>query len=128
MSGSSEPEAGAVGWLDLTVESAEEVRNFYQAVVGWTSEPVDMGGYSDFTMKTPGSGSPVGGVCHARGANAGLPAQWLIYIVVEDIDRSIDRCRRRGGEVLVEPRTMEGARYCVIRDPAGAVAALYQAG
>jgi catechol-2,3-dioxygenase len=56
---------GTVAWFDLTVSDAVEVRDFYQAVVGWTTSPVDMGGYQ--------------------------------------------------------------ARYAVIRDPAGAVVALYQA-
>ena len=126
MSDSNEPEIGSVGWLDLTVYAAEEVRDFYQAVTGWNSDAVDMGGYSDFTMTTPVGGQPVGGVCHARGANAHLPAQWLIYIVVEDLDHSIKQCEALGGEIIVAPRSMEGSRYCVIRDPAGAVAALYQ--
>jgi predicted enzyme related to lactoylglutathione lyase len=37
------PEVGSVGWIDLTVPEAEEVRDFYSAVVGWKSEPVDIG-------------------------------------------------------------------------------------
>lgn len=128
MSDADKPEVGSIGWLDLTVDAAEKVRDFYQEVVGWRSEPVDMGGYSDFTMTSPGSGQAVGGVCHARGTNASLPPQWLIYIVVEDLDHSMQRCLARGGEILVAPRGMAGSRYCVIRDPAGAAAALYQAG
>src|SRR5438128_803527 len=41
-----------------------------------------MGGYSDFTMSPPGGGAIVAGVCHARGHNADLPPQWLIYVTV----------------------------------------------
>lgn len=126
MSNSERPPVGSIGWLDLTVEAAEEVRDFYRQVVGWKAEPADMGDYEDFTMMTPVGGEPVGGVCHARGGNAGLPAQWLIYIVVADLDRSMADCRALGGEVISGPRSMDGSRYCVIRDPAGAVAALYQ--
>lgn len=117
---------GRVLWQDLTVERADEVRDFYRAVVGWESEPVDMGGYSDFNMIPPGSGEPVAGVCHARGTNADLPAQWLLYVGVDDLDASVERCRERGGEVDVGPRRMGDDRYCVIRDPAGAVMALYE--
>jgi predicted enzyme related to lactoylglutathione lyase len=86
-----------------------------------------MGDYSDYTMSPPGSDRPVSGVCHARGDNAGLPAQWLIYIVVADLDASIARCLERGGKVVAGPRSMGQARFCVIQDPAGAVSALYQA-
>lgn len=117
---------GTIGWHDLTVEDAETVRDFYAEVAGWSWSALDMGGYSDFVMTPSGGGDAVTGVCHARGANAGLPAQWLMYIVVADIDRSIEACRARGGVVLAGPKSMGEARYCIIRDPAGAVCALYQ--
>ena len=68
----------------------------------------------------------VAGVCHARGANADLPSQWLIYITVEDLDQSLADCEELGGEVLVQPRRMGEDRFCVIKDPAGAVCALYE--
>lgn len=119
--------AGTIGWVDLTVPDADGVRDFYAEVVGWKPQPVDMGGYSDYNMTAPAEGTPVTGVCHARGGNAGLPAQWLIYVNVEDLDRSMTRCRELGGAVISGPRTMTGhGRYCVIRDPAGAVAALFE--
>jgi predicted enzyme related to lactoylglutathione lyase len=85
-----------------------------------------MGGYGDFCMNQPANGQPVAGVCHARGENAGLPPQWLIYINVASLTRSLAACRRRGGEVVCPPRPMSGGRMAVIRDPAGAVAALFE--
>jgi predicted enzyme related to lactoylglutathione lyase len=122
----SGPQVGTVCWRDLTVRNAEAVRGFYETVVGWESQPVDMDGYHDFNMIAPGSGEAVAGICHARGSNAELPAQWLLYFTVEDVDLSARRCTELGGEVLVAPRPMGGGRFCVIRDPAGAVCALYR--
>jgi predicted enzyme related to lactoylglutathione lyase len=49
-----------------------------------------------------------------------------MYIVVADVEKSAAICRERGGEVLVEPRPLGHDRFCVIKDPAGAVAALYE--
>lgn len=127
MSDSSKPETGSVGWIDLTVDDAEEIRDFYAGVVGWQIEAVDMGGYSDFTMATPESGTAMAGVCHARGTNAGLPPAWMIYITVADLDASLAACREHGGEVIAGPKEMPGqGRYAHIRDPAGAVAALFE--
>lgn len=125
---SSEPKRpGVIAWTDLTVPDATAVRDFYQAVVGWQAEPVDMGGYSDFNLLPNEGGHPVAGICHARGSNAGLPAQWLIYIVVADLDHSLEQCRRGGGAVVAEPKGMGSyGRFAVIRDPAGAVAALFE--
>jgi uncharacterized protein len=120
--------AGAIGWIDLTVPEAEKAREFYQAVAGWQAAPVDMGGYSDYTMSTA-AGTAVAGVCHKRGVNAGQPPVWMIYITVADLAASLQHCRELGGTVLAGPHsTGHGQHYAVIQDPAGAVCALYQAG
>lgn len=119
------PKVGSIGWIDLTVGNASELRDFYADVTGWTAADVDMGEYNDFMMSPP-DGDPVAGVCHARDGNAELPPAWLIYIVVEDLDQSISRCQARGGKVAVGPKNMGDARYCIICDPAGAYSALYQ--
>jgi len=126
MSGSDDAETGRILWHDLTVEDAEEIRDFYADVVGWSAEPVDMGGYADFNMLPPGSSEPVAGICHARGSNAGLPSQWLVYFGVDDLEASVSRCEAAGGEVVAGPGRAGGGRYCVIRDPAGAVFAIYE--
>lgn len=126
MSSQEPARPGTICWTDLTVPNAEAVRDFYAQVVGWKHEPVDMGGYSDFNMLPPGGGQGVAGLCHARGTNADLPPQWLVYVVVEDVDQSAARCVQLGGHVVAKPRDLSGGRFCVIRDPAGAVCALYQ--
>jgi predicted enzyme related to lactoylglutathione lyase len=127
MSPGDQPAVGTIVWTDLTVDDADEIREFYTRVVGWGSAPVDMGGYDDFNMSQPATGDAVAGICHARGTNADLPAQWLVYVTVEDVDASAARCEELGGSLLVRPRGMgEHGRFCVIRDPAGAVAALFE--
>ena len=120
------PPVGTIIWRDLTVDNAEAIRDFYSQVVGWESRPCAVGSYNDFNMIPPASNEPAAGICHARGENADLPPQWLIYIVVEDLDASVDRCLKLGGSIAAPPRSMSGGRFCVIRDPAGAVVGLYQ--
>lgn len=118
---------GAITWTDLTVDDAERISGFYSNVVGWQAENVEMDGYQDFKMNLPGSGECAVGICHARGPNADLPAAWMIYITVGDLDHSLAECRTHGGEVVAGPKSMgTSGRYAVIRDPAGAVAALFQ--
>jgi predicted enzyme related to lactoylglutathione lyase len=59
--------------------------------------------------------------------NAGIPAQWLMYINVADIEESTRQCKQLGGAMVTEIRTMGSmGRYCVIKDPAGAVVALFE--
>lgn len=122
----AKPKIGHIAWTDLTVKSAAKVSDFYAAVVGWKTTEVDMGGYADYGMNRPADGQTVAGVCHARGANADLPPQWLIYINVASLKTSLARCRKLGGQVICPARKLMGGRMAVIRDPAGAVAALYE--
>ena len=129
---------GTITWVDLTVADAPAVRDFYEAVVGWTPREVDMGDYADFEMLPPDSASgetgeargetpsrpkAAAGICHARGGNAKLPPQWLIYVPVNDLERSLYMCEHLGGKILHRL----SAHYVLIQDPAGAVMIIYQA-
>ena len=116
---------GSIGWRDLTVENAPALRDFYTAVVGWSVEEASMGDYSDYVMKDA-NGKAVGGVCHARGTNADLPPQWLVYVVVENLEKSLDETMKRGGDVVAPPRGLMGGKMAVVKDPAGAVIALWE--
>ncbi len=77
-------------------------------------------------MIPPGTGTLVAGVRHGRAGNSSLPAQWLLYFVVEDLDRSIESRTEAGGELLPPVRNAGSGRYRAIKDPAGAVCAIYQ--
>ena len=115
---------GKVEWMDLTVPDAGQLQKFYTSVVGWSSNDVDMGSYSDFNLNLPGTEDTIAGVCHSRSNNDNIPSQWLIYVRVESVADSAERCKKMGGEVLDGPRRMGGSNFCVIKDPAGAVMAL----
>ncbi len=116
---------GTIVSTDLTVPNADQVRDFYSQVVGWEAEGLDMGGYDDYFMRAPGVDQPVAGICHARGVNADLPPQWILYIRVANLDQSLADCQALGGQIIVAPKDAgETLRYAMIQDPAGAVVAL----
>ena len=118
---------GKIGWIDMTVDDATGLRDFYKEVVGWDVSETSMGDYSDYTMLSPGDGDAIAGICHSRGSNANLPGGWLIYITVADIEASAAACLNQGGRIIIEPRDLAGGKLCVIEDPGGATSALYQA-
>lgn len=125
---------GQILWTDLTVPNCDEVKTFYEAVIGWSSQGLEMEGRTDYVMIAPGvrpslegdMAKAPAGICHAMGDNAGLPAQWLIYWGVADLDASISACKAHGGAVVGRIRTHGNSRYCVITDPAGAVCAIFE--
>ncbi|MBL8140534.1 MAG: VOC family protein [Acidobacteria bacterium] len=120
------PLPGSIGWIDLTVADAPRIRDFYHQVAGWSVSHVPMGDYDDYNL-LDAEGTPVAGICHAQGVNAGLPSHWLMYITVTDIEASVERARELGGEILRDITGMGAlGRYAVIRDPADAVFALFE--
>ncbi len=127
-SGGATDRVGRIAWLDLTVPDASTTRDFYQQVVGWSVQDVEMGGtgekYADYNMLA-GDGHPAAGVCHARGGNSGLPPVWLIYLPVGDITESLARVEAEGGTVIKATRKTDGTCvYAVVQDPVGACVAL----
>jgi len=117
---------GEMAWLDLSVKNAGEVKGFYQKVIGWQAEEVSMGEYSDYSMNSAVTGEAIAGVCHAQGVNADLPPAWLPYFLVEDIDASVAEVVNTGGEMITQIKSMGDDKYAVIKDPAGAMCAIYQ--
>lgn len=116
---------GRIAWLDLTVPNAAATRDFYQQVIGWTVQNVELedaaGPYADYTM-LGGDGRPAAGICHARGANADLPPVWLLYLPVADLTESLRRVEEEGGKVI---KASEGDyTYAVVQDPVGVYFAL----
>jgi len=120
------PKPGKIGWLDLTVTNAGEIRDFYAAVCGWKAVDHDMGAYADYVMEAP-DGSRVAGICHAKGPNAGLPPVWLPYVVVEALDSAIDTALAQGGTLLERRGPNGAAGLAILKDPQGAAFALWQA-
>ena len=47
-----------------------------------------------------------------------------MYVRVEDVEKSANKCKESGGNVLEGPRSMGSSQFCVIQDPEGAVLAL----
>lgn len=117
---------GTMAWLDLSVDNAEQVKSFYQDVIGWKAEHISMGEYDDYVMLEANENEPVAGVCHAQGVNKDLPAAWLPYFLVADIMASINAVQSSGGSLVSPVKTMGKDKYAVIKDPAGAVCAIYQ--
>lgn len=125
----SDKKIGRVAWMDLTIDDATKVSEFYSKVVGWDIQGFDMGGYNDYCMNDPETGETLAGVCNAKGSNAGIPPVWMMYIGVEDLNSSLKTVTEQGGKILGDKRADgKGGHYQMIQDPAGAYLTLWQQG
>jgi len=111
-------------WIDLTVEDADNLRDFYSDVIGWESEGVAMDGYEDYMMLE--NHESKAGICHARGTNSGLPPVWIPYFEVDSLETSLLTCVNKGGKMVTAIKSIdENRHYAVIQDPSGAVCAIW---
>ncbi|MEQ9442204.1 MAG: hypothetical protein RIG62_24395 [Cyclobacteriaceae bacterium] len=92
--------SGKIFWQDLTVSNAEQIKNFYCSVVGWTFSSVKLGDYEDYNILDSNSQEVVAGICHNKGVNSKMPPQWLNYVIVESIEASLEQCTRLGGQII----------------------------
>ena len=123
----SDSKVGKRVWIDATFADAPKLRDFYANVIGWTAHDHPMndstGDYADYSMRSP-DGTDVAGVINQRGMNSGLPPVWIPYFAVANLEDAKTRAIAAGGEILDYPST----KVVYVRDPAGAIVALVQAG
>lgn len=105
-------------WYEYLAEDADRAQGFYAAVLGWQAAGSGMPGM-DYRILSAPDGAPVGGLM-AQPAGAQMPAGWLGYFAVEDVDATVAAAGAAGAAVLMPPTTMEGVgRMALIADPQG---------
>jgi predicted enzyme related to lactoylglutathione lyase len=111
-------EAGCIVWNELATPDVEAAGAFYSELMGWTADR-DATGYA--TIKR---GDDLGG--GMRPLRDGEPPNWLLYFTVPSLDEAAAKVRTTGGEVLAGPMDATVGRIAVVRDPQGAMFALYE--
>lgn len=121
---------GTFCWADLGTSDACAARQFYAGVFGWHCEDLRPDGGVGYTVFRLG-GHRVAALYQQDSPPASQPGSphWLPYISVQNADRLAERAKALGGTVLVEPLDVfEVGRLAIIRDPEGAVLALWEPG
>jgi predicted enzyme related to lactoylglutathione lyase len=111
-------EPGAMAWNELASPDVERASAFYRDLLGWDVE-TDATGYA-----TIRNGERLNG--GIRPLRDGEPPNWLIYFTVASLDDAAAHVRASDGDVLVEPADATVGRIAVVRDPQGAMFALYE--
>jgi predicted enzyme related to lactoylglutathione lyase len=111
-------ETGCMVWNELATPDVEKASGFYRELMGWEAEP-DATGYATIRV---GDGIN-GGMRPLRDSE---PPNWLLYFTVPSADEAAEQVRASGGEVLAGPADATVGRIVVVRDPQGAMFALYE--
>ncbi|MGA2036432.1 MAG: VOC family protein [Acidimicrobiales bacterium] len=115
--------AGTPSWVDVASPDPTASNAFYGALFGWEAEDLgpDAGHYVLFRKqgKMVAGGGPT--------MMEGQPTAWTTYVGVDDADATVDRARKAGATVFVEPMdVMEAGRMAVFADPTGAALGIWQ--
>jgi uncharacterized protein len=114
---------GTPTWIDLGVPDLDRAMEFYAAVFGWEFDvgPVEYGRYTSCLLRGRRVAAP--SAMHEPGADC----FWNVYLATPHCDRTAERARAAGGELLAEPMdVMDQGRMAIVRDPVGAQFGLWQ--
>jgi predicted enzyme related to lactoylglutathione lyase len=117
---------GAFSWSELMTSNPKAAGDFYGKLFGWKIEVSDMGTGPYHVVKV--GDTSVGGIMGMPpGAPAGMPPMWGCYVTVNNVDDTLETCKRLGGSVLMEAMDVKTVgRMAVIRDPQGAALSVIQ--
>ena len=114
---------GTFCWVDLATTDLSVAKRFYERLHGWQFE--DMG--PTYTLCRV-DGHAVTGI-FAPPELGDVGPQWNNYLAVADADAVARKAAGLGGTIVEQPFDVDGdGRTAVIRDPSGALVALWQAG
>jgi predicted enzyme related to lactoylglutathione lyase len=111
-------EPGCMVWNELATPDGERAAGFYHELLGWDAER-DPTGYATLRMGE----QLIGGI---RPLREDEPPNWLIYFTVPSAEEAAERVRGSGGEVVAGPAEVTVGKIAVVRDPQGAMFALYE--
>jgi len=116
---------GTLCWADLSTPDAKRASDFYSGLFGWQicADPKDKSGY----LHIKNGEHFIGGVPPASYRQPGMPAHWMAYFQVDDVDATANKAKEMGAKLFLPPMSMEGVgRFSVIADPQGAAFAIFK--
>jgi predicted enzyme related to lactoylglutathione lyase len=118
---------GTFSWVDLATSDADAAKRFYMDLFGWEMEDadVDVGVYTECRL----DGDAVCGLFQLSEEMraAGVPPSWTSYVTVAGADAAVAQASEAGAEIVNDAfDVMDVGRMAVIKDPQGAVFAVWQ--
>ena len=113
-------EIGAVGWTEYLTKDREMPKAFYTKIFPFTALDEKMANGQDYTVMKL-SDEYVAGVLPMNDEQMkGVPCQWCLYFMVDDIEASIAKAKAKGGDAFLEKTDIQHVFIAGIKDPQGA--------
>ena len=110
-------EHGATAWYELYTADAKKARDFYTALLGDTADLMP-GGLEYYILKQ--GEDMLSAIMQIDPSWGNMPAQWVPYFLVSNIDESLAKVIQNGGKQMggIDPSPF--GRIAAVADPAGA--------
>lgn len=109
-------------WNELWTPDDSRALNFYERLVGYTRDSMDMGPAGTYYLLKK-DGVPRAGLM--RSVEPKAQPMWLPYVEVDDCDATAAKAKTLGGQVVSGPTDIPGVgRFAVLVDPLGAAIAV----
>jgi uncharacterized protein len=106
-------------WNELWTPDAKAALAFYEKVIGYTHDTMQMGEGGDYHVVKAGD-IPRGGIFQNN--EPGAPPMWMPYVHVADCDATAQKATSLGAKVFMPPMDVQGVgRFAAAFDPLGAV-------
>lgn len=116
--------SGTFCWNELMTRDVAGASKFYTELLGWKAVDSGMPGM-DYTLLKAGDKDAGGMMAMPPDVPQEVPSHWMAYIAVDDVDASAKKVVELGGEVFHGPQDIPNVgRFCIIKDPTGAVVSL----
>lgn len=111
-------------WNELWTRDVPGALKFYQTVLGYSVQSMDMGAGGTYHMLAA-HGEDRGGV--AASVNPKARSMWLPYIHVADCDAAAAKAVKLGARLMLGPQDVPGTgRFAILVDPMGAAVGVFK--
>jgi len=108
-------------WVEIRVRDLEKAKKFYGSLFDWKISGKENKDYAYWLIDT--GEKPNGGMWRFP---EGKPLGIIVYILVDDIDKTLEEIVKLGGRVVVPKSKENGNAMATFADPDGNLLGLYQ--
>jgi predicted enzyme related to lactoylglutathione lyase len=112
-------EPGTPGWFELHTRDYDKSVAFYRSVFGWDTHAASDTPESRYTTLGEGEGALAGIMDSSGFLPAGVPANWVVYFRVDNVDKALEQTVDLGGAVVLPPEDTPYGRLAQATDSGG---------
>jgi|AMZC01.1.fsa_nt_AMZC01001008.1_7 predicted enzyme related to lactoylglutathione lyase len=120
---------GVICWVDLGSTDLKRTKEFYCKLFNWSAHDFNVPGAGTYTtFKYEGKNVAAAYEIVSQQAQGKAFPFWMSYVAVDNVEASVKKAEALGGVIVLSPTDVDNrGKMAVVKDPTGAVFALWEA-